>query len=187
MDSGGSFDEPSWNESPNGDVSTTLGEFVVGVRSASAIYHRFQEARPGAREYLSVLHTLRTRDRKAFTFEFEYAEGVNSFAFQDRGHFSINRDGEVLVGHSGTVTIEPIGSDAIKVSFDQLTVRPDRAGEDGPWTPEFIGSGVVEGPLRRICSRASDAVYADNYVPPTPAPVHDAAWISQFCGGAATE
>ena len=188
MDSGGSFDAPSWNESPNGDVTSTLGDYVLGVRSDSAIAHRLQEARPGAPEYLSVLHQLRTRDNKVFTFEFEYTDGVRSFGLRDRGYLTLSSNGEEFVGHSGTVTIEPTGPDAIKVSFEQVTVRAGSTAEGDPVTPEFIGSGVVEGPLRRICSRAGDAVYADNDVPPpTPAPVHDAAWINQFCGDAATE
>jgi hypothetical protein len=36
--------------------------------------------------------------------------------------------------------------------------------------------------------RAAQSVYANNYVPPpAPAPVHDGAWINQFCSHAATE
>src|SRR5688572_6901785 len=45
MDSGGSVvAPPSWNESPDGQVTTTLGDYVVGVRSTTPITLEFQEA-----------------------------------------------------------------------------------------------------------------------------------------------
>ena len=184
MDSGDSLRDPQpwWNESPTGPVSTTLGDFVVGVRSEPAVYHSFQEAHPGARESLTVTYQLRTADRRVVWFELEYGgEGVRSFQLQDDGFLSLRRDDRELLARSGAVTIEPVGTDAIKISFDKVTVAP----EDDPGSPELIGSGVVEGPLRRICRRADDVLTAElNGVKPlTPPPVHDEAWINRFCSG----
>ena len=70
-------------------------------------------------------------------------------------------------------------ADALEVSFEQIVVGPiDEAGG-----AELIGNGVVEGPLRRNCIRTADVTYAHSAgMKPTPAPLHDEAWIDQFCG-----
>jgi hypothetical protein len=183
MDSGGNQLQPSDDKpSPNGRVTTTLGDYVVNVRSDQPLAHIFQEAQPGAPERLFLRHYLEPAAGQVVVFEFDYAEGTQSFPVTENGFISITKDGQELVGGTGTVTIESMGADAIKVTFDQIAMVPGADGSGGPpSTPELIGNGVVEGPLRKSCQRATDVVHADDAAP-TPAALHDAAWITQFCG-----
>ena len=153
MDSGGSSAAPpSWNESPDGRVTTTLGDYVVGVRSKSPIAHWFQEARPGAPEFMHIAFALTTVDGRMVTFDFEYTGVKRTFSLGDSGAFSIFKNDEELLGRGGTVTIEPVGADAVKVSFEQIVVGP----ENEVGGAEVLGNGLVEGPLCRLCNRAAD-------------------------------
>jgi hypothetical protein len=176
---GSSAAPPSWNESPDGEVTTTLGEYVENVRSSSPIAHWFQETRHGAPERMYVTFYLRTADDRRVSFDFEYTGVQRTFSLRDSGAFNIVKNGEELFGRDGTVTIEPLGADALEVSFEQLVVGPENEAGGA----EVIGNGVVQGPLRRLCNRAADVTYSHAVaLKPTPPPLHDEAWIDQFCG-----
>ena len=128
---------------------------------------------------MHIAFALTTVDGRMVTFDFEYTGVKRTFSLGDSGAFSIFKNDEELLGRGGTVTIEPVGADAVKVSFEQIVVGPENEAGGA----EVLGNGLVEGPLRRLCNRAADVLYSQSTgTLPTPTPLHDEAWIDQFCG-----
>lgn len=183
MDSGGVLAGKVGNTSPNGVVTTNLGDFT-DVRSDTPLSHIFQPASAGVPEKLFLRHYLETPTGQVVVFEFDYTSGVRSFPIAENGFLAMKRNGTELIAKAGDVTIEPVDTGALKVSFAQITMAAEDDDNEPPAVLETIGSGRVLGPLRRSCLDAGDvpeSEEAEAAEPTSASSMYDAAWIAAFC------
>jgi len=186
IDSGGNLGAQSGqNTAPDGAVTTTLGDLIVNVRSQTPLAHVFQEAKAAIPERLFLRHYLQIPNGQTVVFEFDYTDGAHSFVVAENGFLSVTINGSEFVAKKGEVIIEPdpVATDAIKVSFEDLVVVPV---DESSAAPTAIGSGLVTGPLHRVCIRAKDVVSAEQGEllqdsGATAVPAHDDVWIGHFC------
>jgi hypothetical protein len=129
IDGAGSSPFHVGNTSPDGPTVTTLGDFMVDVRSYS-LTHYFDKSV----NRLTLEHGVETPNRESFRFSFDYAGGNDSFAVSDLGDYRglkdrngflmITEDGREMIARTGTVSIESTEGATVRVELDGIGVIP---------------------------------------------------------------